>query len=244
LGCCTERLAGLGEQEPGSRHVASRKARCGCDFVCRTGVAQLGFDSFGRNRDEVDRLAAGGNRLKELGGLSGKQEDVDESRGLLERLQQRVLALVAHLLGGLDNEDALLRFEGSVSGRTDHFLANLLDHVLGAAGAQPDKVRVRRGVEQSAAAGVLGVGGAAGEDLGRESASGGGLTRAARTAEEICVRRGRGKCRPQHHPRSSLMLGRDIERVNHQPAPTPRSHFHPRSDGTATPLSGRWLERA
>ncbi len=132
---------------------------------------------------------------------------MDEVRGLLQGLQQRVLALVAHLLGGLDHEDTLLRFEGPVGGGADHLLAHLLDHVLGAARPQPDEVGVRRGIDQGAAPGVVGVGGAGSEDLGREGARHGGLAGAARAAEEVGVRRPRGERRRQRHPRPRLVLG-------------------------------------
>ena len=82
---------------------------------------------------------------------------MDEVGRLLQGLQQRVLALVAHRLGGLDHEDALLALEGAVGGGADHLLADLLDHVLGAARGEPDQVGVGRGVEQGAAARVVGV---------------------------------------------------------------------------------------
>ena len=116
---------------------------------------------------------------------------MDELGRLLERLQQRVLALVAHRLGRLDDEDALAAFEGPVGGGADHPLAHLLDHVLGAARRQPDEVGVRRGVEQGAAAGVLGVLGRGGEDLGGEGAGRGPLAGPARPAEEVGVGRAR-----------------------------------------------------
>ncbi len=112
---------------------------------------------------------------------------MDEVGRLLERLQQRVLALVAHRLRRLDHEDPLAAFEGPVGGGADDPLANLLDQVLGAARGQPDEVGMRRGVEQGAAAGVVGVLGAGGEDLGGEGASGGPLAGAARPAEEVGV---------------------------------------------------------
>ena len=82
----------------------------------------------------------------------------------------------------------LLALEGAVGGGADHLLAHLLDHVLGAARREPDEVGMRRGVEQGAAAGVVGVLGAGGEDLGGEGARRGALAGAARAAEEVGVR--------------------------------------------------------
>ena len=146
----------------------------------------MGFEDLGRERGEVDGVAAGGDRLQEGLGLGGEQDQVDELGGLLERLQQRVLALVAQRLRRLDDEDALAAFEGPVGGGADHPLAHLLDQVLGAARGEPDEVGMRRGIEQGAAAGVVGVLGAGGEDLGGEGAGGGALAGALRA-------RGRGR---------------------------------------------------
>ena len=132
---------------------------------------------------------------------------MDELGRLLERLQQRVLALVAHRLRRLDDEDALAAFEGPVGGGADHPLAHLLDQVLGAARHQPDEVGMRRGIEQGAAAGVVGVLGAAGEDLGGEGARGGPLAGALRPAEEVGVRGPGRQRRGQRDPRPRLVLG-------------------------------------
>ena len=120
---------------------------------------------------------------------------MDEGGRLLEGLQQRVLALVAHRLGGLEDEDPVLAFEGPVGGGADHPLAHLVDHVLGAARGEPDEVGVRRGVEQGAATGVVGVGGAGGDDLRREGPRGGPLPGPARAAEEVGVGRPRRRAR-------------------------------------------------
>ena len=92
---------------------------------------------------EIDRLAARGDRLEQRRGLGAEQDQVDELGRLLERLQQRVLALVAHRLRRLDDEDPAAALERPVGGGADHPLAHLLDQVLGAARREPDQVGVR-----------------------------------------------------------------------------------------------------
>ncbi len=82
-----------------------------------------------------------------------------------------------------------LALEGAVGGGADDALAHRLDQVLGAARREPDQVGMGRGVDQGAAAGVVGVGGAGGEDLGGEGAGRGALAGAARAAEEVGVGR-------------------------------------------------------
>ena len=54
---------------------------------------------------------------------------------------------------------------------------------------------MRRGVEQGAAAGVVGVGGSGGEHLGREGPRRGRLAGTARPAEQVGVGRARSECR-------------------------------------------------
>ena len=140
-----------------------------------------------------------------------------EAGWLLERLQQRVLALVAHRLGRLDDEDPAAALEGPVGGGADHPLADRLDQVLGAARRQPDQVRVGRGVEQGAAAGVVGVLGPGGEDLGGEGAGGGALagTRAGRGRG----RRARARLERRRKRRLRPRLVRDLHRVASDLAP-------------------------
>ena len=113
---------------------------------------------------------------------------MDEPGRLLERLQQRVLALVAHRLGRLDDEDPVGALEGPVGGGADHPLPDRLDQVLGAARREPDQVRVGRGIEQGAPAGVVGIAGPGREDLGGEGPGRGALARPPRAAEEVGVR--------------------------------------------------------
>ncbi len=169
---------------------------------------ERGFDRRRGQRRELDRLAARGDRLQQRLGLGAEQDQVGERRRLLERLQQRVLALVAHRLRRLDHEDPPAALEGPVGGGADHPLAHLLDQVLGAARGEPDEVGVGRGVEQRPAPGVLGVLGGGGEDLGGEGAGGGALAGAARAAEEVGVRGAGRQRRGQRQPRPRLVLGR------------------------------------
>jgi hypothetical protein len=112
---------------------------------------------------------------------------VGERGRLLERLQQRVLALVAKRLGLLDHEGASLALGRAEAGRPDHRLANVVDQVLGAGRPQPDQVRMGAGIEQRPAAGVVGICCALGEELGGEGTGRGPLARPARPAEEIGV---------------------------------------------------------
>ncbi len=158
----SSRPTGESSRRARSRSPAARRAAAaissGVAPAASGAARQLRFQHLGRERREVDRLAARGDRLQQALGLGAEQDQVDEGRRLLQRLQQRVLALVAHRLGGVDDEDAVLAFEGPVGGGADHPLAHLVDHVLGAARGEPDEVGVRRGVEQGAAAGVVGIG--------------------------------------------------------------------------------------
>ena len=145
--------AGASSTSPAERRAAAAISSGSAPRPSR----QRGFDRLGRQRREVDRLAARGDRLQQRRRLGGEQDQVDEPGRLLQRLQQRVLALVAHRLGRLDDEDPLAAFEGPVGGGPDHPLAHLLDQVLGAAWSQPDQVGMRRGIEQRPAPRVLGV---------------------------------------------------------------------------------------
>ena len=191
----------LAEQQPGPLEVAGGEARGGGDLL-RSGVApspaQLGFERLGRQRREVDRLAARGDRLQQRLRLGAEQDQVDELGRLLERLQQRVLALVAHRLGRLDDEDPLAAFEGPVGGGADHPLAHLLDHVLGAASAP-----ARRG--RDGARGRAGPGGARPRGRRRRRRGSRPRRRAPRRACRPRAGRGRGRRArgPTRAPRSA-----------------------------------------
>ncbi len=179
-------LAALGvEQRAGEVKVPRGEAGGGGDLRRVAGAGQLRLDGLDRERSEVDRLTARDDGLEQRRRLGAEQDQVDEIGRLLERLQQRVLALVAHRLGGLEDEDPAAALERSVGGRADHPLADLLDQVLGAARCQPDEVGVGRGIEQRPAAGIVGVGGPGGEDLSRERPRRGPLAGAWWAAEEV-----------------------------------------------------------
>jgi hypothetical protein len=117
------------------------------------------------------------------------------------------LALVAHLLGGLDYEDSLLAFERTVGSSPYDELSDLIDHVLSTTGPEPDEIGMWRRVEEGTAAGIVGVASPGGEDLCGERASDRGLARATRPAEEIRMGRPRRKGGAESHPRPRLMLG-------------------------------------
>ncbi len=199
------------EQEPRPHDVAAGEP-CGGGHLLPVAIAlKRGLHRLDRQGGELDRLAARGNRLEEALGLGAEQDQVGEAGRLLERLQQGVLALVAHRLGRLEDEDPALPFEGPVGGGTDHPLAYGLDHVLGPGRRKPDQVGVGRGVESGAAPGVVGVLGARGEDLGGEGPGGGALARPARAPEEIRVRGARLERRREDEPHPRLVLGRRVE---------------------------------
>ncbi len=132
---------------------------------------------------------------------------MDEAGRLLEGLEQRVLTLVAHRVCRLEDEDAAAALEGPVGRGPDYALPHRLDHVLGPGRSQPDEVGMRRGVEQGAAAGVLGVLGAAGEELGGEGAGGVALAGATGPAEEVGVRGPGLERRAQRPADPRLVLG-------------------------------------
>ena len=111
-----------------------------------------------------------------------------EGRRLLQRLQQRVLALLGHRVGSLDHEHAAARSRTAGRRPADHPLAHVLDEVLGAARAQPHEVGVRRRIGERPAARVVGVGDAVGEQLGRECPRRGGLAGAGRPDEQVGVK--------------------------------------------------------
>ena len=101
-------------------------------------------------------------------------------RGLLEGLEQRVLALLRHRLRTLDDEDPTPTLEGPIRDRRDHLAADVLDEVLIAGGTQPGEVGMRRGVGQDTAACILRIVGPDRQQLAGEGASHLGLA-AART---------------------------------------------------------------
>ena len=137
-----------------------------------------------------------------------------ERRRLLERLQQRVLALLGHRLGGLDHEDAAVALERAIGDLGDHALADGLDQVLDPGRAQPDQVGVRRGIGERAPAGFGGVGGALGEQLGGQRPRRLRLAGARRAGEQVGVEgiRGRGR---EGDPGGGLVAGRIGDRRRH-----------------------------
>ena len=146
----------------------------------------------GRERAELDRGAAREDRLGELLGLGADQDQVSEGRRLLERLQQRVLALVAQVLGLLDDEDArappsaglrlAARITCSRTSSTRCWAPGGRSQTRSGWGEGSSRARRRASSR---------IGGAVGEQLGRERSRGGGLARAARAAEEVGVARRR-----------------------------------------------------
>ena len=210
----------LRQQKAGAVEVAGREPRRCRDLLRSMGRfvnrgltfrpigGQGGFHGLHWEGGEVDRLAAGGDRLQQGLGLGGEEDQVGEGGRLLQRLQQGVLALVAHRLRRLDHEDAPAALEGPVGGGADHPLAHLLDHVLGAARGEPDEVGVGRGIEQGAAAGVVRVLGRAREDLRREGPRQLALSGAAWSAEEVGMRGTRLQRGRQRQPGLGLVAPR------------------------------------
>ena len=103
------------EQKAGPRR--RRRRRAGPRAVRSGAGRQLGEPRLDRVRAEpveADLAAARAHRLQQRLGLGADQDQVGERRRLLERLQQRVLALLGHRVGGLDHEHAPLALERAV----------------------------------------------------------------------------------------------------------------------------------
>ena len=71
-----------------------------------------------------------------------------ERRRLLERLQERVLALLGHRVRPLDDEHSVLALERPVGRRLDDPLADLIDEVLGARRPKPGQIGMGRRVQK------------------------------------------------------------------------------------------------
>ncbi len=195
-----------------------------------------------RQRERTVSSSASGSALT--------QDQVGESRRLLERLQQRVLALLGHRLGRLDHEHPPLALERPVGDCADHPLAHVLDQVLGPGRAQPDEVGMRRGIGERPPAGVVGVGGAVGEELGGERARGRAPCPSPRgPGEQVGV--GRGRRAPPSAPRAPR-AGRPV-RLGDRQLPRPRPAHRTRLTAAITrawtsstrrrrppPRSARW----
>ena len=194
-------------RSPAASRAAAATSSGRCASVDWTRPSRFGFStsaesgakSTGWQREAIVSSSASGSELSRIRWTnSGGSSSVFSSAFWLSSR----IASAASI-----DEDALAAFEGPVGGGADHPLAHLLDQVLGAARRQPDEVGMRRGVEQGAAPGVVGVLGAGGEDLGREGARRGPLAGAPRAPEEVRVRRPRRERRAQRHPRPRLVLG-------------------------------------
>src|SRR5262249_13748007 len=130
----TELAPRLGEEEPRAVEIAARKPRRGRDLLRpRTGIVGLrlagepALDHLRGERPEADRLAARDDRLEQHRRLRAHEHQMRERGWVLERLQERVLALVAHRLGRLDHEHAPRALERAVRGAADDAVADLLD---------------------------------------------------------------------------------------------------------------------
>ena len=91
-----------------SRSPAARRAAAATSSGSPAPL-ELGLDGLDRERRELDRLAARGDVSSSAAGSELSRIRWTKLGRLLERLQQRVLALVAHRLGRLDDEDAACR---------------------------------------------------------------------------------------------------------------------------------------
>ena len=86
----------------------------------------------------------------------------------LERLQEGVLALLGHRVGGRDHEDPPRSLEWPVRGGGDHPAADLLDEVLRSDRRHPGDVRVRGRIGERAPPRPFRVWRARGHELGGE----------------------------------------------------------------------------
>ncbi len=145
VGRVAQRAPLVAEQEAGARDVAAgepwrpRRARGPAGDLVDEQLLDGVRVRIARN----DLAAARADRLQQRLWLGADQDQMRERRRLLERLQQRVLALLGHRVGGLDHEHAAVGLERPVGDLGDHPLADVLDQVLGPARAQPDEVGMR-----------------------------------------------------------------------------------------------------
>ena len=167
--------------------VSAREPRAG---LRRRRLHPVGHEQLryprGRNRAEAHLSATRGNRRQQSPRRRADQHQMRERRGLLERLQQRVLRLVVHALGVRDHEHAaggLERPQGDLA----HDLAADIVHqdLVGAARLHPGEVGM-----YARADATLHVGGVrlpATEQGGGERARRGALAGAGRPVEEVRV---------------------------------------------------------
>ncbi len=110
LGACPQRLPLLARQARGQARVAERQARAR-QRALGLGLLQARRDPRRRERIEAHVLAARGDRREHVLAPVGDQQQMDERRRLLERLQHPVRRLVVHRVGPLDHEHAPRGFE-------------------------------------------------------------------------------------------------------------------------------------
>ena len=151
--------------------------------------AQAFDDLRGRDAPEVEALATGEDRRRELLRLRRRQDEDDVGRRLLQRLEQRVERASGehvHLIDDVDAVAACLR-------RILHLLAQVADLVHAVVAGRVDlqniqaRLRGERKARRAFAAGIALLGMLA-VDCAREYLRRGGLARAARAAEQVGVR--------------------------------------------------------
>ena len=142
-----------------------------------------------RERAKLEKLRARFDRLDEIFGARGGENEDNAFGRLFESFQQRVRGFVGELVRFVEDHD----FVAARSGRVADHLAQLADLVNAAVGGGVDFEHVERSAGGNFAAGVAGVVGLGGGALRAierfgEDAGGGGLADAADAGKNIGVR--------------------------------------------------------
>jgi hypothetical protein len=133
---------------------------------------------------EAHRLAARADRGQDLAQAVGQQDEMHVGRRLLQGLEHPVGGFVAQLVSPLDHEHATAGLKGCLAGGGDHGPGDVGDEdLVRPTGDHPGQIRVSSRVH--AAAGVIGIRGALGQQLGRQSARRRTLARSTGTVKQI-----------------------------------------------------------
>ena len=134
----------------------------------------------------------------------GDQDQVNERRRLLERLEHAVGGLVAELVDALDHEHPARGLKRRPARRRDHRAVDVADEdLVRAARRDPGEVRMRAG--ERPRPGALGIGRARAQQRGRKFAGDRSLAGAARPMEQVRVRWAAARLErgPEQGPRAS-----------------------------------------
>ena len=125
---------------------------------------------------------------------------------LLERLEHPVGRLVVELVGVLDDEHAPARLERRARRPGDDRLVDVADEDSGGAGGR-DPGQIRMCAVRDAHRRSHGIGGAFGQQRGRERPRHGPLAAARGTAEQVCVAGSRSGRERRAEDRAGMRMG-------------------------------------